>query len=219
MADSKISALTAVTALTGITEYPVNESGVSKKATVNQQHMFNTIALSSDATANATTTAAKISGLDMQLPAGTYIFEYFIRYQSSATTTGVKFSVNHSGTVTAFVANMRYVDASATASTGAPKQNMNATTAGVMGSYSARAKSTAADMGPSLSVDTINSDMLMIIEGLMIVTVSGNIELYHASETAASTTVKAGTSLRVQRTDQVTCMVTVSTQQRALLDE
>lgn len=156
-------------------------------------------ALASDATANATTTAAKITSLDQLAGVGTFVFQYFIRYVTSIISTGVKFSVNHTGTVTTFVDNMRYVDAAATASTGAPKQAQNASTAGVMGAYSARAKSTAADMGPTLSADAI-TDSLMIIEGLMIVTATGNIELYHASETAASTTVKAGTSLILTRT-------------------
>lgn len=43
--------------------------------------------------------------------------------------------------------------------------------------------------------------MLMIIEGLMVVANTGNIELYSASETATSTTVKAGTSLIITKTD------------------
>lgn len=155
--------------------------------------------LSSDATANSTTTAAKITSLDQLAGIGTFVFKYYIRYVTSVITTGVKFSVNHTGSVSTFTAFMRYVDAAATAATGAPKQNQNATTAGVMGSYSSRAISTAANMGPTLSADA-TSDMMIIIEGLMIVTVSGNIELYHASETAASTTVKAGSSLILHRT-------------------
>lgn len=198
MPDTKISALTAVTSLAGTEEIVLNQGGVSKKATLAQLKSFlpvQTSFLSSDATANATTTAAKITGLDLVVPAGTYQFQYFIRYQSSAAATGVKFSVNHNGTTTAFLVNMRYVDASATASTGAPTQAQNNSTAGVMGAYSARAKSTAAGMGPTLSVDTLNADMMIVLEGIVIVTVSGTMELYHASETAAATTVKAGSSL------------------------
>lgn len=144
---------------------------------------------------NSTVTAAKLTTLDTVVAPGTWKFEYLVRYQAAATTTGVKFSVNHTGTLTSFVANMRYVDVSATASTGAPSQAANASTAQVMGAYSARVKSALADMGPTLSVDSANSDMLLIIEGLMVVTVSGNIELYHASEVAAASTVKQNTAL------------------------
>lgn len=201
MADSKYSALSAVSSLDGTEEWGINQAGVSKKVSLNLVRSLSNFvpvsvsSLASDATSNSTTTAAKITGLDLTVGAGIYQFQYFIRYQSSAATTGVKFSVNHSGTVTAFVLNMRYVDAAATASTGAPSQAQNASTAGVMGAYSARAKSSAAGMGPTLSVDTLNADMFIVIEGIMIVTVSGTIELYHASETANATTVKAGTSL------------------------
>lgn len=202
MADTKISALPAVTTPAATDEFAINQGGTSMKVTPSQMAaLFRTLgfpivaALTSDAPANSTTTAAKITGLDTTLAAGTYQFQYFIRYQAGAATTGVKFSVNHTGTVTAFVYNMRYVDAAATASTGAPSQNANASTAQVMGAYSARAKSTAAGVGPTLSVDTLNADMLMVIEGLAVVTASGNLELYHASEVAAASTVKAGSSL------------------------
>ena len=144
---------------------------------------------------NSTTTAAKVTGLDKAVGVGTWVFKYTLLTQSAATTTGQKFSVNHTGTLTAFVADMRYTDASATASTGAPSQAANASTAQVYASYSARAKSTAAGMGPTLSVDAANSDMLVTIEGMMIVTGTGNIELYHASEVAAASTVRTGSSL------------------------
>jgi hypothetical protein len=42
--------------------------------------------------------------------------------------------------------------------------------------------------------------MIAIVEGLMIVTVSGSLQLSHASEVAAASTVKAGTSLILTRT-------------------
>lgn len=208
MADTKISALSAVSSVAGTNELAVNEAGTSKKATAAQLGTYLqtigmplVVALASDATANSTTTAAEITSMQATaVGAGTYVFQYFIRYQAAAITTGVKFSINHTGTVTAMVYNMSYVDAAATASTGAPSQAANASTAQVYGAYSARAKSATASVGPTLSVDTLNADMLMIIEGMMIVTVSGDLELWHASEVAAASTVKAGTSLILTRT-------------------
>lgn len=197
MADSTINALTAATAALTTHELPANEGGSDKKVTVGQIQLLagvQKVNLASDAAANSTTTAAKITGLDLTLGAGTYVFQYWIRYVSSITTTGVKFSVNHTGTITTFVANARYTSTGGAAATAAATQAGNSATGNLMESFSARAKSTAAGMGPTVSVDT-TGDMLMVIEGLMIVTVSGNIELYHASETAASTTVKAGSSL------------------------
>lgn len=155
--------------------------------------------LASDVT-NATTTAAKITNMDRVVAPGTYSFIYNLLYRSDTTTTGIKFSVNHTGTLTFFVANMRYVDVNTLNSAGAASQAANASTAQIMGAYSFRAKSATASFGPTLSVDTINVDMLMIIEGLMVVTVSGNIELWHASEVATTTTVKAGTNLVLIKT-------------------
>lgn len=203
MADTKISALTAATAAAGANEIGINEAGTSKKLTVDQIRDYcgvRYVNLTANATANATTTAARITSMDCtSVGTGNYAFRYYIRYQSSATTTGVKFSVNHTGTLTFFLCNMTYVDVSATASTGAASQAANASTAQVYAAYSARAKSAAAGMGPTLSVDALNTDMLCILEGSFLVTVSGTLELYHASETAVSTTVMAGTGLVLHR--------------------
>ncbi len=152
----------------------------------------NTRAALNNDVSSTSTTAAKVTNLDRVVGVGAWKFEYLIRYQSAATTTGVKFSVNHTGTLTAFVANMRYGGTSSTA-TANPTQAGNTTN--VHESFTSRLKSSTASMGPTLGVDTINANMLVIIEGMMTVTVSGNIELYHASEVAATTTVKADSAL------------------------
>ncbi len=149
--------------------------------------------------ANATTTAAKVTGLDTLCGVGTWLFEYFVLYTSSVTTTGIKLGCNHTGTVTSFVYDACGVDTAVTAATGAMDQDALALTGQVMSAWAARAKTTTAPM-ITVGVDTINVDMLMLISGLAIVTVSGNLELYHASETANTTTVKAGTSLRLTKT-------------------
>jgi len=138
---------------------------------------------------NATTTAAKITALDTATGTGTFVFQYFVRYGSTATTTGVKFSVNHSGTLTSFVANMRYGSTGGAAATAAATQVGNTATGNIHESFTRRAIATSANMGPTVSVDAANSDCLMIIEGLLVCTVSGNIQLYHASETAVATYV------------------------------
>lgn len=147
---------------------------------------------------NSTTTPTEVTGLSLVLDPGTYLFEYYLIYQAAATTTGVRFSVNHSGTVTAFVASVRWNDVSATASTAAPDQDQILATGAVVGSFAARAKSTAG-WGTTVSVDSAAANMMMIIEGIMVVTVSGEIELWHGSEVAAASTVKAGSALRVTK--------------------
>lgn len=141
---------------------------------------------------NSTTTPTVVNGiLFPNVGPGTWCFEYWIRYQAAATTTGVRFSVNHTGTVTAFVANVYGVD-NTTAASAAANQAQVGATGGAFFAFSARAKS-AAGWGTTVSVDTANADMLMKIEGILIVTAVGNLELYHGSEVAAATTIKAGT--------------------------
>jgi hypothetical protein len=148
---------------------------------------------------NSTATATEVTGLSTATAIGNFYFKYLIVYQSGATTTGVKFSVNYDGTVTTFVYNWYAVNALATAADGNADQDVSTTTGGLFFVNAGRAKSTAG-IGASVSVDTANSDMFAIIEGLMIVTVAGNIELWHASETTAISTVKAGSSLILTKT-------------------
>lgn len=147
-----------------------------------------------DAAANSTTTLAAISGLDLTLEVGTWQYQYMIRYQSAAATTGVKFAVDHQGTVSMHQYNGRYVSLGATAASAAASQAAAATATGnLMEGFSARADNTT--IGPTVSVDTLNADMLFVIEGQLIVTAAGALRLTHASEVAAASTVKAGSSL------------------------
>jgi hypothetical protein len=208
-ADTKITDLTAASAAAGANELPINEAGADKKITVTQIATYLqtigmpvVVALSSDATANSTTTGVEITGLRVTgLGVGTYVFRYWIRYQSAATTTGVKFGVNHTGTAAMFMANMRYASTGGTAATGAATQAAASATGNIHESFSTRTKSTTApNLGPTISVDTANADMLVAVEGLIRVTVSGDLAFWHASEVAASSTVMAESSLILTRT-------------------
>lgn len=195
MADTKISGLAAASVVAATNEFAINEAGTSKKATAAQIKTFvglTTKALSADL-GNSTTTFAKVTNLDQATGTGTWAFKYLIRYQSSTAGTGVKFSVNYTGTVTSFVASARYQESTTAAAAGTADQAH--VTFGIVAGGAARAKSATVAVVQTATIDTINADMLMIIEGLMVVTVAGNIELYHASETAAATTVKQDSAL------------------------
>lgn len=198
MADTKISALTAVTTPATASELAVNEAGTSKKITLAQiQALLGVIKKRVNTQVdNSTTTAAKITDLDVTLGAGTYQFTYCIIYQAAATGTGIKFDVNHSGTVTRIVVFHRYASTGTTASTGAASMAAAGATGNLMECRGRRAKDTAG-ITPTVSVDAANSDMLMIIEGTIVVSASGDLQLYHGSETAAQTSVMVGSSLVV----------------------
>lgn len=202
MADQKISALTGVASVVDAQEFAVNDAGASKKATAAQ---IKTYIGSSPITVKALTsnlllggsTAEKVTGLDVAVGVGTWVFQYYVRYQSSTATTGIKTSVNHSGTVSSFVNNTHWVSSSPTEASSAADQdvNLSSSTYAIETAMSARSKSTDG-WGATISVDTINEDMLMTIEGLMVVTVAGDIQLYAGNEiNSAHVTIMANSSL------------------------
>lgn len=151
--------------------------------------------LTSDAATNNTTTYATVM-TTTGVGSGTWRFSYLVVYRSAATTTGVKFRVNHTGTVPRTVMTARYQTTGGTAATAAADQ-VTTTTAQMLEGWSSRALN--ADLGPTLSVDTANADMMMVIEGTIVVTVSGSLVLDHASEVAAASTVQSGTHLRLEK--------------------
>lgn len=143
---------------------------------------------------NSTSSPTEVAELTVTLAPGTYQFQYFIIYQAAATTTGVRFSVNFSGTASRFVANWHVVDNGAAASTAAADQDAVAAGGQVYSVFSARAKSTAG-WGTTISVDSADADMFAKVEGIMVVTTAGTLQLWHGSEVNAASSVRAGTSL------------------------
>lgn len=160
--------------------------------------LVRTVALSGDQS-NSTTTPTEVAGLSLTTGMGAFTFIYPIIYQATVVTTGIKLSVNHTGTVTSFGAYRMFGGTSGLNSDAAPDQNQVLAAAAVMNAFAARTKSTAG-WGTTISVDTADSDMYEWIIGSMKVTVDGDIELWHGSEVAAQTTVKAGSSLILLRT-------------------
>ncbi len=187
MADTKISAMSAASAVADANEFAINEAGTSKKVTAVQirEYCGGTITKKLSATlGNATSTLTKVTNLDQATGTGTFTFRYFIRYQSDTTASGVQFSVNHSGTLTSFVANARFQESTTAAVAGTADQAH--VTFGLVSGGAARAKSTGTAIVQTVTTDSTNSDMLMIIEGVFVCTVSGNLELYAAKEAAAA---------------------------------
>lgn len=128
------------------------------------------------------------------LATGTYQFVYRVIYQTTATTTGVEFVVNHSGTLTAFVSNSYFGSTGGAAATGIADQEGVGTAAGLMEVKTARLKNTRP--GVTIGVDTINANMLMTIEGVFVATTTGDLTLLMAAELAALVVrAKAGSSL------------------------
>jgi hypothetical protein len=156
--------------------------------------------LASDAATNSTTTGVKITGLDTTVGVGRWNFKYTIRYQSAAASTGVSFGVNHTGTTTSFVAMARFLSLLQTGGSQDADQTTAANATQLESAFGTRTKTTTApDLGATATTDTLASDMMTIIEGYVVVTVSGDLQLYHASEVAAASTVKEGSGLVVYK--------------------
>lgn len=210
MADSKISALTAASVAAVANELVINEAGTSKKISITQLvtllqtlGMPRVLKLGSQHSISSAT-ATKVTGLDMTLEAGTYTVDYRLITQSGGTIgTGLYLGVNFS-TGTAAVKSfwMDYADASATllAAIGA-MADTGAHTLGFRMSQPTKAYTTTSpDLGTAGGFKTDASDTMVIVSGIIVVTVSGNLELWHSSETTTATNIQIGSSLVVVRT-------------------
>jgi len=149
-------------------------------------------------------TGTKVTGLDMTLEAGTYTYKYsLIIQQATATADGPQFGINFStGTAAVHLEGFRFWDA--TTALGAQTfimDNIGIKTVGfVSGACSNAYSTTAPNMGNTVGVTATGSNILVIIEGIIVVTVSGNLELWRASEGANASTTEIGSSLTVIRT-------------------
>lgn len=249
MADTKISALSAVSSVAGANELAVNESGTSKKASVTQLATFlnaspaltgtptaptasagtnstqvattayvdniikratgtstaaaeyaTWLTLSSNSSAitdTTLTTVMTITGVGV----GTWHFTCQMIWQQTVTSVGIDVAVNHTGTVTAFLAEHRFSSTGTTASTAAATEASTNATGNTYEGQGVRTKNTIIG-GGSVSVDAASSDMLSTIEGYMVVSVSGDIQIKITNETATgspSMTARAGSFLELKK--------------------
>ena len=207
MADTKISALTAASAAAGANEIPINEAGTSKKITVAQiESYFETrglpivfgLATTHDV---SSTTGSEVTGLGpCTLVAGTYYYKFILICQSATTTVGIGLGVNFTGTAAVRTIMMYYPSTGTSAITGIFDDVGAGTGQLVEHNVQTAFSTTAPNMINTAGFITTNANVPVMIEGVLIVTASGDLELWHSSETATSTKVMAGSSLIVART-------------------
>lgn len=145
----------------------------------------------------------KATDLDLPLPVGTHVFQYYLIVRSATTTVAPQFNLNFGGTG-APVWWFQYADLSATL-LAAIGQMANAVTTPTLGFQMATAVRTegttgAATMGPVNGVQATGQDILAKITGIVVVSATGNLELWHGSETATSTSLEVGSSLLAWQT-------------------
>lgn len=148
----------------------------------------------------SSTTGTEVTGLKMPLEPGTYAFKYSLLVRSATGTVGPMLGVNFDGTATV---NMIFRFADATTVITAEVHSMD--NVGILGAgfISGMAhnafSTTAPNMGTTVGVAATAADIPCFIEGVLVVTAAGELELWHSSETASSTSVMAKSSLVVQR--------------------
>lgn len=198
MADTKISALAAASAGAPTDEFPINQSGNSKKISLDtlRDYIIKRVAAatmavgeviswlvlaanSSDITGTGLTTVMAITAL----PAGRYHFKATLVYQTTATTTGIDVAVNFTGTATQFVTEHRFASTGQTAATAAASETANNAAGNTYEAQGSRTLNAIIGAG-SVSVDAANTDMMSVIEGFLVVSVTGDLQIKLAAESA-----------------------------------
>lgn len=205
MVDTKISALTANSPLELANEFPINDAGATKKGSLTDLArligMTKTV-LGSDYTNNSTT-GTEVTGLSQTLVAGTYRFSFFLVCRSAATTTALDFGINYTGTITAASCAWRTVigTTGAAAATGVADGTLSTATGNLMEHWSAVTESTTApNMGAFTGVASANESFIVEVEGNLVCSDGGDLELWVASEVGSSTvTLMTGSNLIVIR--------------------
>lgn len=216
MAASKISALTETTtlnvadllALVDVSDTAQAASGSTRKATLDtlatwlqQTHGMSRVLRLGSQHSLSSATATKVTGLDMTLENGTYVFRYAILCRTATAADGPQFGVNFSGTATVAM-HFRFADATTAISAEVHSMdNVGIKTAGFISGMAHNAFSTTSpNMGTTIGTAATGTNILAWIEGVLVVTGSGDLQLYHGCEGTNASSVEVDSSLIVNRT-------------------
>lgn len=148
---------------------------------------------------NSTTTGTEVTGLQVTLAAGTYRFSYFLAVQAATAANAADFGINFTGTHTVLMARLNYSDTGSTATAGSSDDVVTGDGGELLlGSCVNTAESTTVpNLNCVTSMTTANANNFWIIEGVIVVTVSGDFELWAASESTTAIRVMTGSNLLV----------------------
>jgi len=149
----------------------------------------------------ASATGTEVTDLSATLVAGTYVFTYYLITQAANTTVGLALGINYTGTVTRMAAFMRYADTGTSATTGVADSATAGIAEEIQGVFATITRSTTAcNLGPLTNHDAATTNTLIIVEGIMVVSDAGDLELWHNSDAANNTSIMDGSSLVLTRT-------------------
>lgn len=182
---------------------PANDTAIASNQIVDKRVLVNNTVWTrrlGTQHALASTTATEVTELQHTLSAGTYHLYAPLIVQSSATGTGLKFGVNYTGTVTRMACTLRFPTTGTTAATGVADDVAAVLTGSLWEAMAATTESTSApNLGPYTGVAAANTNILNVIECQLVVSDSGDLEIWHGSEGAVSTSVEVGSASRVTK--------------------
>lgn len=154
--------------------------------------------LNSDHT-NATTTGTEVAGLTQTLTAGTYAFKYSLIVQSNVAggSGGMRFGVNYTGTTTRAVSTLTYYSTGTSSTSGIATSSQG----GLVEHDSSRLLTTTAPDMAVPAFQTVNVDTFTTIEGVIVVSNGGDLELWVniAATSGQTVSVESGSSLAVTK--------------------
>lgn len=132
------------------------------------------------------------------LPAGVHWeWEWILKYQAGATTTGVRVAPNFTGTPTGWQARKLFATTATTTATAA------ATSASATNAHMAEMEASRTNGGEigisSASVDAADSDLTVEARGSFYSSTTGDLQLKLGAEVAAAVRARAGTVLKLRR--------------------
>lgn len=197
MADTKISAFASSAPLDGTEIVALADGAANGRATIADiaTYMSKKIAGNSGAagaeetvmrlTANATNNTVTLAAFMTVTGVGAGSWHVYVHgvCQSAATTTGIAFAVNHTGTATSKNIEWSHFDTGTAASTGNLDHQVGGTSQIVAGMFNDGTLNTALIAN---GFGLANADARFEIQAMLNVTVSGSLEILFASEVAAS---------------------------------
>lgn len=202
MVDTKVSAMAQVTVVADTTEWHVSEGGVADKA-LDVATFFNYVRrmklLAADET-TVSTTMAECTGLALPLDVGTWMYQYDLVCQSTQNVTSVVLGINFDGTATRQVHEATINENTTTASAGGSTAVHAAFGLRSGGQNNAFSTTTQVFTGTQM---TNSVDSLIVIKGLVVVTVAGNLELWFGADVTNTGTqsIEAGSSVVAWKAD------------------
>jgi len=151
----------------------------------------------------SSTTATEMTDLKFaSLATGTYVVKYWLIVRSATATVGLSFGVNYTGTLTKMTCHLTWSDTGTTATNGVADDSSPQTTGQIAGSSATKtASTTAPNMGYTGGVATTASDTFDTVECIVVTGGTGDLAIWHASETATATSVEVGSSAVLTRTN------------------